>query len=144
MNTWSQDTLRKIAEADDLRIASFREDGETNGTPTWIWSAAVDDALYVRGYHGKRSRWYQAAVSQKLGRIIAAGMTLEVSFESIEGPINDRIDDAYRGRRVSSRVRRLFVSRPNDQCACLRRNRPDLAAQKHLCLTERPACSASP
>ncbi len=101
-NTWSQDTLRKIAEADDLRIASFREDGETNGTPTWIWSAAVDDALYVRGYHGKRSRWYQAAVSQKLGRIIAAGMTLEVSFESIEGPINDRIDDAYRAEYGAS------------------------------------------
>jgi len=44
INTWSQDTLRKIAEADDLHIAPFREDGETYGTPTWIWSVAVDDA----------------------------------------------------------------------------------------------------
>jgi hypothetical protein len=69
MTTWSKDELRKIAEADDLHIAPFREDGVTYGTPTWIWSVAVDDALYVRGYNGQNSRWYQAAVRQKAGRI---------------------------------------------------------------------------
>lgn len=61
MATWSKDQLRKIAEADDLHISPFREDGVTYGTPTWIWSVAVDDALYVRGYNGMKSRWYQAA-----------------------------------------------------------------------------------
>jgi hypothetical protein len=35
-------------------------------------------------------------VRQKAGRIVAAGMTKEVSFEPVDGPINDRIDDAYR------------------------------------------------
>jgi hypothetical protein len=30
------------------------------------------------------------------GRIIAAGITKEVGFEPVEGPINDSIDDAYR------------------------------------------------
>ncbi len=29
MTTWSKDELRKIAEADDLHIAPFREDGVT-------------------------------------------------------------------------------------------------------------------
>ena len=53
-------------------------------------------ALYLRGYNGRNSRWYQAAVRQKAGRIIAAGMTTEVTFEPVNGPINDRIDDAYR------------------------------------------------
>ena len=98
MSIWSKEQLRKIAEADDLHISPFREDGVTYGTPTWIWSVAVDSALYVRGYNGKRSRWYQAAVVQKGGRIVAAGMTLEVGFESIEGSISDRIDDAYRAK----------------------------------------------
>jgi len=65
-------------------------------TPTWIWS--VDDALYVRGYNGKDSRWYKAAVRQKAGRIIAAGMSQEVTFEPVEGAINNRIDDAYRAK----------------------------------------------
>ena len=81
-----------------MHIAPFREDGVTYGTPTWIWSVAVDDVLYVRGYNGQNSRWYQAAVRQKAGRIIAAGMTKEVTFEPVGGPINDRIDDAYRAK----------------------------------------------
>ena len=98
MTIWSKDELRKIAEADDLHISPFRDDGITYGTPTWIWSVAVDDALYVRGYNGKSSRWYQAAVRQKAGRITSTGMTKEVAFESAEGPINDRIDDAYRAK----------------------------------------------
>ena len=44
------------------------------------------------------SSWYQAAVQQKAGRIIAAGMTKEVTFKSVDGPINNRIDDAYRAK----------------------------------------------
>ena len=98
MATWSTEELRKIAEADDLHISPFREDDVTYGTPTWIWSVAVDHALYVRAYSGQRSRWYQAAVRQKAGRITVAGMTKEVTFESVDGPINDLIDDAYRAR----------------------------------------------
>src|SRR5439155_16759518 len=97
MATWSKDELRKIAEADDLHISPFREDGVTYGTPTWIWSVAVEDALYVRAYNGQNSRWYQAAMRQKAGRITAAGMPKDVSFEPLDGPINDRIDDAYPG-----------------------------------------------
>ncbi len=97
-STWQKDELRRIAEADDLHIAPFREDGVTYGTPTWIWSVAVEDALYVRGYNGQKSRWYQAAVQQKAGRIMAAGMTKEVTFEAVDGLINDRIDDAYRAK----------------------------------------------
>lgn len=96
--TWSKDELRKIAEADDLHISPFREDGVTYGTPTWIWSVVVDGALYVRGYNGQNSRWYQAAVKQKGGRTIAAGMTKEVIFEPVGGPVNDRIDAAYRAK----------------------------------------------
>src|ERR1700761_701400 len=99
MMTWSKDDLHRIAAADDLHIAPFREDGVTYGTPTWIWSVAVDDALYVRGYNGRNSRWYQAAVREKAGRITAAGFTKEVLFEPVDGAaINDRIDEAYRAK----------------------------------------------
>jgi hypothetical protein len=98
MTPWLKDALRKIAEADDLYISPLREDGTTYGTPTWIWSVAVDDALYVRAYSGRNSRWYQAAVQQKAGRITAAGMTMDVTFEPLAGPINDLIDSAYRAK----------------------------------------------
>ncbi|MBB3428926.1 hypothetical protein FHT85_005957 [Rhizobium sp. BK312] len=99
---WSQEELGKIDQADDLKIAPFREDGATYGTPTWIWEVVVDGSLYVRGYHGQKSRWYQAALHQKAGRIIAAGMTRDVAFEPVDGPINDRIDDAYRAKYGNS------------------------------------------
>lgn len=102
MAAWPKDELHRIAAADDLHIAPFREDGATYGTPTWIWSVSVDDALYVRAYNGPASRWYKAVLRQKAGRIIAAGMTKEVAFEPVDGPINDRIDDAYRAKYRAS------------------------------------------
>ena len=102
MTPWPKRELRKIAEADDLHISPLREDGKTYGTPTWIWSVAVDEALYVRAYNGHHSRWYQAALRQKAGRIIAAGMTKEVTFEPVEGSINKHIDDAYRAKYQGS------------------------------------------
>jgi hypothetical protein len=102
MATWSKEELSRIAEGDDLHISPFRDDGKTYGTPTWIWSVVVDDALYVRAYNGQESRWYQAALRQKAGRITAAGMTKEVNFEQVDGPINQRIDEAYRAKYRSS------------------------------------------
>jgi hypothetical protein len=100
--TWPKDELQRIAETDDLHIAPFRDDGKTYGAPTWIWSVVVGEALYVRGYNGTESRWYQAALRQKAGRITAAGMTKDVAFEPVNGSINDSIDDAYRAKYASS------------------------------------------
>jgi hypothetical protein len=102
VSTWPKEELRKIVATDDLHIAPFRDDGKTCGTLTWIWSVVVDDALYVRAYNGQNSRWYQAALRQKAGRITAAGMTKDVRFEPVDGSINDRIDDAYRAKYKSS------------------------------------------
>ena len=96
MTAWAQDELQKIAEADELHISPFRADGTTYGTPTWIWSVAVDGTLYVRAYNGQSSRWYQAAMRQKAGRVLAGGLTREVAFESVGADMNDRIDAAYR------------------------------------------------
>ncbi|MGH8199619.1 MAG: DUF2255 family protein [Steroidobacteraceae bacterium] len=102
MNNWPKDELRRLAETDDLHISPFRGDLKTYGTPTWIWSVVIDDALYARAYNGTSSRWYQAALQQKAGRILAAGMTKEVSFEPVDDPIQTRIDDAYRAKYSGS------------------------------------------
>jgi hypothetical protein len=57
----------------------------------------------VRGYNGKNPRWYQAAMQQMAGRIIAAGMRKEVTFEPVDdGAMNDRVDEAYRVKYRSS------------------------------------------
>ena len=69
MSTWSKSELRKIAETDDMHISPFREDGKTYGTPTWIWSIVVDDALYVPAYNGQAS-------SPSMAKSTTASMTV--------------------------------------------------------------------
>ncbi|MBL3960939.1 DUF2255 family protein [Burkholderia sp. KCJ3K979] len=108
--SWTQDELSRIDRADDLKVAPLREDGTTFGSPTWIWEVVMDGALYVRAYNGQRSRWYQAAIRQKAGRIVAAGMTRNVWFEAVHGPVNDRIDDAYRAKYANSSYLEPMIS----------------------------------
>ncbi|MFT3849542.1 MAG: DUF2255 family protein [Propionivibrio sp.] len=107
---WKQDQLDRIVAADDLRISPFRDDGKTYGTPTWIWCVQVDGDLYVRGYSGTASRWYQAAVKQRAGRISAAGSTFDVAFEPVSGAINDAIDAAYKAKYSTSNYLRPMIS----------------------------------
>jgi hypothetical protein len=102
MRAWPKKELEKIAATDDLHISPFRDDGRTYGTPTWIWSVVVDGDLYVRPYNGAKSRWYQAALKQKAGRITAAGITKEVSFVPAQASLNERIDEAYAAKYKGS------------------------------------------
>jgi hypothetical protein len=102
MMPWSKAELRKVADSEELDISPLRADGVTYRAPTTIWSVAVDDALYVRAGNGRSSHWYQAAMRAKAGRIAAAGVTKAVSFEPIDGAINDRVDAAYSEKYKSS------------------------------------------
>jgi len=107
---WSKKDLDKIAETDDLHIAPFRDDGVTYGTLTWIWSVVLDGSLYVRPYNGPASRWYQAALLQKAGRITAASMTKEVAFERVDAAVNEGIDAAYRAKYGRSPYLRAMLA----------------------------------
>jgi|SRR5215469_11992572 len=102
MRHWPQDELQRIAATDDLHISPLREDEVTYGTPTWIWSVVVEGRLYVRAYNGQSSRWYQAAMRQKAGRITAAGMIRDVVFQRADIEMQDSIDAAYRIKYSSS------------------------------------------
>jgi hypothetical protein len=102
MPSWSQEDLRRIGDTDDFHIFPYREDGQTPGTPTWIWSVLVGDDVYVRAYNGTASRWYRAAMSQHGGWVRAAGRQWEVGFESVDGEIQDDIDAAYRAKYTNS------------------------------------------
>ena len=93
---WDAKTIQAFAEADDLHVSPFREDGKTYGTPTWIWSVVVDGSLYARAVHGTKSSWNHAAVTQGAGRIRLAGGVHEVTFTAItDQSLWDRIDGAY-------------------------------------------------
>jgi hypothetical protein len=96
MSRWSPEVFADLDRLDDLRVAPFRPDGVTPGTPTWIWAVVVDGRLYVRPYNGARSRWYQAAAAQRAGQVTVAGVTHEVAFEPAAAGVLDVVDDAYR------------------------------------------------
>lgn len=114
-NKFSEDKLIRIVEADDLKISPFRSDGKTYGTPTWIWAVSVDGELYVRAYNGTNSRWYQAAMQQKAGRIHAAGMKIVVHFESANEELNDQIDEAYKAKYTGSPYLAPMISQATKQ-----------------------------
>jgi hypothetical protein len=92
---WADEQLTRIAANDDLHVAPCRENGRT-GTPTWIWSVAVDQTLHVRAYNGSDSSWYQSAMRTGRGIIQSGGETIEVRFLPVDDKLlNERIDEAY-------------------------------------------------
>jgi len=102
MSGWKQDELHGIAATYEPQLSVLREDGATYTGPIPIWAVVVDDVLYARSYKGPKGHWYQAALRQMAGRIRADGATLDVTFEPVDGAINDRIDDAYRAKYGNS------------------------------------------
>lgn len=102
MAEWSADQLAKIEENDDLFVSPFREDGTTYGTPTQTWALVVDGNVYVRAANGQKSRWYQAAITQKAGRVRVSGTFYDVTFEDAGTENEAAIDAAYEAKYPGS------------------------------------------
>jgi hypothetical protein len=47
---------------------------------------------------------------QKAGRIVAGGLTKDITFEFVDGPVNDRIDDGYRAKCGESTYHSPMIS----------------------------------
>ena len=100
---WNPELLTRIDAADDLKIAPYHPDMNTTGTPTWIWEVKVENRLFVRAYSGTRSKWYQAALSQQAGKILAIGQEFDVLFAKPSDPeLESKIDQAYQKKYSSS------------------------------------------
>ncbi|MFB9654933.1 DUF2255 family protein [Paenarthrobacter sp. MSM-2-10-13] len=102
MSTFSPDVLNAIARNEDLYVSPFREDGTTYGTPTQTWALIVGDNVYVRAANGRTSSWYQAAITQKAGRIRVAGQFYDVSFADAGTTNEVAIDVAYEAKYPGS------------------------------------------
>ena len=95
MSTWTSDELNKIGAAEELKIASLRNDG-TLRKPVIIWVVRVGDDLYVRSVNGRTSAWFRGVQSRHEGQIRAGGVVKDVAFvEETDSDINDQIDAAY-------------------------------------------------
>jgi len=95
MTEWTRDELNKIGTAEELEIASVRQDG-TLRKPTTIWVVRLGDDLYVRSAYGRGSAWFRGVQVRHEGRIRAGGVEKDVTFVDVEPNLNDQIDIAYR------------------------------------------------
>jgi len=97
MSTWTSDELQKIAESEELRLASARRDG-TLGKPVTIWVVRHGDDLYVRSGYGRSSHWFRATQDRHQGHVRAGGVDKDVRFVEAGGDIDGEIDAAYRAK----------------------------------------------
>lgn len=98
MAEWSPAQLAEIESHAALYVAPFREDGITYGTPTETWALVVDGKVYVRAATGVDSRWYQAAITQRAGRVSVDDTVIEVTFEAAGNDDETAIDAAYEAK----------------------------------------------
>jgi hypothetical protein len=120
MSTWTSDELKKIAEAEELQIASLRDDGRLRKYVI-IWVVRLSDELYIRSVNGRGSGWFRGVLTRHEGRIRAGGVEKDVTFVEVSDPaIIAQVDDAYgvKYRRYPQYVAPLLV--PESQAATIR------------------------
>jgi hypothetical protein len=96
MSTWTSGEIAKIGTAEELHLASRRDDGSLH-RPVTMWVVRDGDNLYVRSMHGRAGAWFRGTQTRHEGHIRAGGIDKDVTFVVDTDPtINDRIDAAYR------------------------------------------------
>jgi len=96
MTTWTSDELTRIGAADELEIASLRDDGTLRKGVT-IWVVRLGDDLYIRSVKGRGSAWFRGTQVRHEGHIQSGGVEKDVTFVDETDPaINDQVDAALR------------------------------------------------
>lgn len=96
MESWTSSELSKIEKAEELEIASLRQDGTLRKSRT-IWVVRVGDEIFVRSVNGRGSDWFRGVLTRHEGRIQAGGVEKDVTFMEMDDlALHDQIDAAYR------------------------------------------------
>lgn len=97
MSTWTDDELIRVADAEELQIASLRADGTLRSYVT-IWVVRAGDELYVRSAHGSTNPWFRRAKAARVGRVRAGGLERDVTFADADPDAHAGIDAAYHAK----------------------------------------------
>jgi hypothetical protein len=97
MKTWTDDELRRIGGADELRVASQRPDG-TMRPFTTIWHTTLGENLYIRSAHGPENGWFRRARQAGVGRISSGGVEKDVTFEPADPGVREALDAALHAK----------------------------------------------
>jgi hypothetical protein len=95
MTAWTSEELEKIADSDELQLASARDDG-TLRKPVTIWVVRLSDDLYVRSVKGRTSHWFRSTEDRHEGHVRAGGVDKDVRFVEVGDEVSDEIEAAYR------------------------------------------------
>ena len=93
MTYWTDQELKKIDKATELRVTSQRPDGTLRPFVP-IWHTTVGDALYIRSAAGPQNGWFRRALGSGLGRIDAGGVVKDVTFVLADPSIRTALDSA--------------------------------------------------
>ncbi len=110
MTDWTSDELHEIGSAEELELASVREDG-TERRPVTMWVVRDGDQVYVRSVNGRESSWFRGARHRHEAHIRAAGVEKDVTLVETDAA-NDEVDAAYHAkydRRYPSIVPRIVA-----------------------------------
>jgi hypothetical protein len=94
MTAWTNDELDAIGTAEELELASVRDDGRQRN-PVTMWVVRSGDDLYVRSVNGRGSSWFRGAQARHQARIKAGGVEKDVDLVETDDA-NDVVDAAYR------------------------------------------------
>jgi hypothetical protein len=95
MTAWTSEELEKIADSDELQLASARDDG-TLRKPVTIWVVRLSDDLYVRSVNGRTSHWFRSTEDRHEGHVRAGGVDKDVRFVEVGDEVSAEIEAAYR------------------------------------------------
>jgi hypothetical protein len=94
---WSSDELDRIGRAEELQLASRRQDGTLRPYVT-MWLVRVGDEVYVRSAYGPNNPWYRRAMASSIGRIRTGGVEADVTFAQADDSAQREIDAAYHAK----------------------------------------------
>jgi hypothetical protein len=97
MTAWTADELRRISQAEEVQVSSRRGDGSLRPYVT-IWGVAHDGAYYIRSARGYDNPWFQRALRSRRGRLRAAEVEREVTFEVPRSDVAKDVTDAYHAK----------------------------------------------
>lgn len=97
MADWTNEELSRIGDAEELQLASVRNDRSLRPYVT-MWVVRSGDGLYVRSAHGSDNPWYRRARASGTGRVRAGGVERDVTFAEATADAHTAIDTAYHSK----------------------------------------------
>ncbi len=119
MSTWTREELQRVGDADELEIASLRDDGSLRKFVI-IWVVRLGDDVYVRSVKGRGSWWFHGVQTRHAGRIKAGGVEKDVAFVEIGRELDAELDAAYRAKYSYSPSSVAHINDPKAQAATIR------------------------